>query len=98
MTSKRLHELLDNIDARNVVKKRQTAKQLNAILLDTAPVADAIHTRNLYGRAFGIARRQQLGLDGPTLAKNLDELTAAEVEKCLEEYFAKEKRATAIVK
>ena len=94
----KLDAMISKLDPAEVVKTARLVKTQMATLFDTVPIADAMLKRNLYGVAFGIARREQLGIDGPKLAQQLDNLTQAQVTRCLEKYFAKDKRAMAIVK
>jgi zinc protease len=93
----RLEKFIDEIDPKKVFKARRLAKQQYAFMFGTDPLSDMAMSRNIYGAAFGIARRDQLGIDGQELATKLDELTIKHVESCLEQFFAKDKRVIAIV-
>ncbi len=57
------------------------ARNVFSLFLDTMPAADAMLAGNPYLAAFALGRRDQLGADGPALAKALDAVTAESLEK-----------------
>jgi zinc protease len=66
----------------------RVASLVLAPLLGTVKVPPAQAAQNPYGVAFGIGRRDQLGIDGPALAKEMAALTAADLKKARERWFA----------
>ncbi|MHC5010973.1 MAG: M16 family metallopeptidase [Planctomycetota bacterium] len=52
---------------------------------------------NLYGTAFGLGRRSQLGVDGAAVAARLNAVTQAELEAAARAIFAPEKSVAAVV-
>ena len=51
----------------------------------------------MYGLAFGLGRRYQLGLDGNKLRAAIQRVTDADVQRLATTVFAPEKRITVIV-
>ena len=94
----KLNALIADLDPEKIVQSSTQGKMQLAFILDTKPIPDAALRNNLYGAAFGIARRDQLGIVGSDLAQRLDNLTVEQVTECLEKHFAKPKRSVVIVK
>lgn len=94
----RLHQFLDEIEAKDVAKKARLAKTLFAVTLATSPVSDFRLRQNIYGVGLGIARRQSMGLDPEELAAKLDKLSEAQIEKCLSTFFGRDKRAVVMIR
>jgi zinc protease len=68
--------------------ERQLAKQSLAFFLDTIPLPDAVLKNNVYGTAFSLGRRAQLGIDGEALAKKIDRVRPADFKRIVEKYFS----------
>jgi zinc protease len=68
------------------------ARMTFASLLETQTLGPALLAQNLYGFAFGLARREQLQIDGPALGARLLALTQADLEKAAA-WLAPEKSA-----
>ena len=66
--------------------------QYNSLMLGsplgTWAVPDAVAAQNTYGVAFGIGRRDQLGIDGRALAKEMAALTTEDLAKARARWFA----------
>jgi hypothetical protein len=58
---------------------------------------DAFLTQNLYGVAFGLARRDQVGCDCALLVDRLDQVDAAGYEAMRLSVFAPERVAAVVV-
>jgi zinc protease len=54
-------------------------------------------TGNLYGVAFSIGRREQLGFDPAKVGERLDRLTAADLKRVYEEVLAPAKRSSVVL-
>lgn len=61
--------------------------------LGLSPMPEETAAMNLYGVAFSIGRREQMGFDPAALGKALDALTAADLRACRETHFTPSKRA-----
>ncbi len=59
--------------------------------------ADAMLANNVYGVAFGTARRVQLGIDPKVLNKQIQDVTDADVQRLAETTFAATRRITVII-
>ena len=94
----RLEKLVDGLDPDDVAKRGWFAKQNLGFLLDTVEIPDSALKQNLYGVGFGIARRKHLGIHGPSLAVELENLTAEQVQECMDEYLDPDKRVISVVK
>ena len=67
--------------------------------LAVGPMPPAFIARgNIYGVAFGYARRDRLGIDGAALARQLEQVSAKDLERCRLEVFAADKTSVAIVR
>lgn len=77
--------------------EKLTAINTLAFLLGTVDLPDALLRHNLYGLAFGLGRRHQLGLDGNELRAAIQGVTDADVQRLATTVFAPEKRITVIV-
>jgi hypothetical protein len=64
------------------------AQQNLAFFLDTMPVPDHAVAQNVYGVAFGAGRRHQMKLNGPSLARQLDQVKLADIQRVARMYFA----------
>ena len=67
-------------------------------LLGLADLPDAALAEDPYAVAFGIGRREQLGIDPARLRKALEAATAKDVQRVLREVFAEDKYAAALVR
>lgn len=61
--------------------------------LGITPLPEETAAMNLYGAAFSVGRREQMGFDPAALGKALDGLTAADLRACREAHFTPAKRA-----
>jgi zinc protease len=68
-----------------------------AFLFGTAPIPDAMLGQNLYGAAFRIGRRVQLGIQATKLTRAIEAVTPDQLRRAADEYFAPSRRATAVV-
>ncbi len=59
-----------------------------APLLATMKVPPAQAAQNPYGAAFGIGRRDQMGIDGPALAKEMAALTTEDLKRARVRWFS----------
>jgi zinc protease len=66
-------------------------------ILGTAPIPDAMLGQNLYGAAARIGRRVQLGIQATKLTRAIEAVTPDQLRRAADEYFAPNRRATAIV-
>jgi zinc protease len=72
---------------------------LNAFaMLGTADMPDSMWAQNLYGLAFSIGRRHQLGIDAQSLRSAIQNLTGADLQRVATNVFAPDKRASLIIK
>lgn len=85
----RLREFIDRaVHAPWNANERQMAKQNLAFFLDTMPLPDRALAQNVYGVAFGLGRRHQLGLNGQALARQLDRTRAADIQRVGKAYLS----------
>ena len=80
------------------MREAQGARAAMAFSLGTEDIPDSLAKRDLYGLAFGIGRRHQLGIDGIKLRKALEAVTDEGLKQAAKEVFAPEKGAAAIVR
>lgn len=62
------------------------------MLLGAADEPDSAWTQNLYGLAFSVGRRHQLGIDGKELRAALQRVSEADMQRLAASVFAPEKR------
>jgi zinc protease len=74
-----------------------TARQAFALFLGTADLSDAQMARNLYGVAFALGRREQLGIDPAKLKKALENVTDEDLRRAAKEIFATDRHTAAFV-
>ena len=86
----------DTIDPPMRPDEGKTAKFQLATFLGTMPLPDAMLAENPYGAAFALGRRDQLGVDGASLAKALDAVTDESLAKGRTALFAH--RAAVVVR
>jgi len=75
----------------------QTTKMMYGFFLGIIDWPDQAALQNLYGLAFSIGRRLQLGLDSEQLSSAMDKITAEDVEKVKNKYFSPNSRAAVAV-
>ena len=73
------------------------AKNAFAWILGTANIPDRMLAQNLYGVAFSVGRRAQLGIDPAKLAKAMEAVTTEDVHRPAKKVFARGNRAGIIV-
>lgn len=74
-----------------------TTKNIFGFMLGLVDLPDRTLARNLYGAAFGLARRDQLGIDGQELARQIERVTEADLRAAAEAAFAPDRRAAVVV-
>jgi len=72
-------------------------KNMFAPLLGTADIPDSMLTQNLYGVAFSLGRRVQLGLDSEELTKAIQSVTRDDLRRAAQTIFAPDRRAAVVV-
>lgn len=75
----------------------QATKMMYGFFLGMVDWPDQAALQNLYGLAFSIGRRLQLGIDSTQLSKMMDKLTAEDVEKVKNKYFGPNSRMAVAV-
>ncbi len=75
----------------------RTAKNMFGWMLGFSDLPDTAIGQNVYGAAFSIGRRYQLGMDGAKLNAALDGLTNEQLRLAAREFFAPAKRAVVVV-
>jgi zinc protease len=75
----------------------QTTKMMYGSFLGMTDWPDQAASQNLYGLAFSIGRRLQLGLDSTQLSIAMDKITAKNIEKVKNKYFNPDSRAAVAV-
>lgn len=94
----RLSRLIEEaVDAGKRPVSPSFGKQQFAFLLDTWKVPDLLLRSNVYGVAFGLGRRRQLGINGEQLAAEMDLVKREAILECARQYFAEDRRAVAVV-
>jgi zinc protease len=73
------------------------ARQQFSFLLGIAPLPDALLSRNPYGVAFSLARREQLGLDAAKLGVALGKVTDADIRRVAKEVLDPSRHAATYV-
>ena len=68
------------------------------VLLGLVDFPDMMLKQNLYGVAFSIGRREQLGLDSAALSKKLDSLTNDDIKAAGQAIFGPKQQAAVVVK
>jgi hypothetical protein len=68
------------------------------VLLGLVDFPDMMFKQNLYGVAFSIGRRKQVGLDSAALSKSLDSLTNDDIKAAGQAIFGPEQQAAVVVK
>ncbi len=76
---------------------KNTVRNQLAMFLGTATLPDLSLRHNLYGLAFGIGRRRQLGIDSDRLRQAIDALTEGQFRETVRTVFDKTKSAGVIV-
>jgi zinc protease len=74
-----------------------TTQNAFAFLLGLADLPDRALAQNLYGVAFGLARRMQLGMDPAAVSQALQRVTADDLARAAKTVFAPERRAAIVV-
>lgn len=75
--------------------EKKGAKVHLANYLGTLQFADAMVAQNPYLVAFGLGRRDQMGIDGPALAKTLDAVTEESLAAARKKWFGEPVRVVA---
>jgi len=75
----------------------QTTKMMYGFFLGIIDWPDQAALQNLYGLAFSIGRRSQLGLDSEQLSSAMDKIMSENVEKVKKKYFSPNSRAAVAV-
>jgi zinc protease len=75
-----------------------TTKQNLAFFLGTVPLPDLAMAGNIYGVAFSIGRREQLGINGQSLAKKLDRVQETDLKRVAAKYFSSTRGAVIVVR
>jgi zinc protease len=86
----------DAVHGKNLSDAGSTAKEQFAFLLGTKEIPNSLQG-NIYGLAFGLGRREQLGINGEQLAKDLDRPQPETIQQCAKEYFGEDKRTIVVV-
>jgi zinc protease len=73
------------------------AEQMLGFLLGTADLPDSALAANPYGVAFGMGRREQLGLDPARLKAALEAVDAAAVREAATDVFGPARRARIVL-
>ncbi len=73
------------------------AKSSFGFMLDLVDLPDRTLAYNVYGAAFGLARRHQLGIDGAELRRRIAGLTETDLRAAAETVFAPGRRAAVVV-
>jgi zinc protease len=74
-----------------------TTQNAFAFLLGLADLPDRALAQNLYGVAFGLARRTQLAVDSAAIARAIQALAPADLARAAKEVLAPERRAAVVV-
>jgi len=74
-----------------------TTKNMFAPLLGTADLLDAMLAQNVYGVAFSLGRRMQLGIDPEGLTKATEGVTNDDLRRAAQTIFAPDRRAAVVV-
>lgn len=100
----RAEDALDRLDQR--LRAAMTAKLANGenrrtanamAMLGTADLPDAMWQANLYGLAFSVGRRLQLGIDGTRLRAAIERVTDIELRQLATTVFAPDQRVEVII-
>ncbi|AGA24699.1 M16 family metallopeptidase [Singulisphaera acidiphila] len=75
-----------------------SAQQAFGFFLGTTRLPDPLLVTNLYGVAFSLARREQLGIDPARLNRALSTVTDQELRRAAKEFFAPGRHAEAWIK
>jgi zinc protease len=85
----RLRDFVATATARPLQPAERLLTQQNlAFFLGTMPLPDAHLANNVYGVAFSLGRRAQLGINGAALAKKIKRVRHADIERIAENYFS----------
>jgi zinc protease len=87
----------DTVGAVDVKNAGLMGRQQFAFLLGTMELPDAALNNNLYGVAFSLARRNQLGIVGTQIGNDLNHLQQDAIDQCVKENFGEDDRAVAII-
>jgi zinc protease len=79
-------------------EKIQASHLVSMMLADYPPnVPDAMLARNIYGVAFGTARRTQLGIDAKALRAAIAKVTEDDLQRLGKKFFAQKNRVTVMI-
>jgi zinc protease len=90
--------IADTVKAPLDPNERSRAKAMFGLFLGLASPPDEMLAQNPYAVAFSLARREQLGIDAATLAKNFDSVTDADLRQVIDRVFSPKKQAGALIK
>ncbi len=76
---------------------RFQARQFFGYPLATFPIPDALLGGNVYGLAFGIGRREQLGIDGTALGERISQAKDAELRAAAQTLLARTNGANLVL-
>lgn len=93
-----LERRLDTVLERKVTAAETQTTVQSLAILGTVDLPAAMWAQNIYGLAFGTARRAQLGIDGPKLAKQIKAVTDEDLQVLAERVLARARRSVVIVK
>ncbi len=97
-TIQRLDKFVNRVVSDKITQQdRQRAKQMFAMFYGTAEIPESALSRNPYGVAFGLGRRQQLGIQPRVLRRTIDSARTADFDHCREQIFAVKQRAAVVV-
>ena len=94
----RLRSFVDQATGATLESVEKTATKNNiGVMLGAADFPDLMIQQNLYGVAFSLGRREQLGFDSKKFAERLDGLTSEDLRAAARAVFAPERQAAVVV-